>query len=76
MAKKKDSDSEGLSGPEKAAVFLLTLGDDFTAEVFQRLDRDEIKTVGRQMSKMNHVEQNDIAALLAEFRSDAGGEEF
>jgi flagellar motor switch protein FliG len=75
MARKKDSGSEGLTGPEKAAVFLLTLGEEFTSQVFQRLDRDEIKTVGRQMSKMDHVEKDDVAALLAEFSSDEGGED-
>jgi len=74
MSNKNDS-SGGLSGPEKAAVFLLTLGEDFTSEVFQRLEHDELKTVGRQMSKMDHVDKDDISALLAEFRSDAGGDD-
>lgn len=75
MAKKKDSGPEALSGPEKAAIFLLTLGEEFTAEVFQRLDHEEIKAVGRQMSKMDHVDKADVASLLAEFKSDEGGEE-
>jgi len=74
MAKKNENQG-GLSGPEKAAVFLLTLGEDFTAEVFQRLEHDELKTVGRQMSKMDHVDKDDISALLAEFRSDSGGDD-
>jgi flagellar motor switch protein FliG len=72
---RKESMAENLSGSEKAAVFLLTLGEDFTSQVFQRLDDDEIKTVGRQMSKMDHVDKEDIAALLSEFRSDEGGAE-
>ena len=72
---KKDGSSSNLTGPEKAAVFLLTLGEDFTAQVFQRLDEDEIKIVGRQMSKIDHVDKEDIKALLGEFRSDEGGEE-
>jgi len=74
MAKKEKQDSEDLSGPEKAAIFLLTLGEDFTAKVFQRLEEEEIRTVGRQMAKIDHVEQDDIANLLKEFRSDEGGE--
>ncbi len=32
-----------LTGPEKAAIFMLTVGEDFAAEVFQRLDSEEIK---------------------------------
>lgn len=74
MARKEKQDSEELSGPEKAAIFLLTLGEDFTAKVFQRLEEEEIRTVGRQMAKIDHVEQDDIANLLKEFRSDEGGE--
>ena len=74
MAKKEKQENDELSGPEKAAIFLLTLGEDFTAKVFQRLEEDEIRSVGRQMAKIDHVEQSDIASLLKEFRSDEGGE--
>lgn len=71
---KKDQGEDTLSGPEKAAIFLLTLGEEFTAKVFQRLDVEEIKMVGRQMAKIDHVEKDDIANLLKEFRSDEGSE--
>ena len=71
--KSKDGSVENLTGPEKAAVFLLTLGSDFAAQVFARLNEDEIKSVGRQMSKVDHVDKNDVAALLSEFKTDAGG---
>jgi flagellar motor switch protein FliG len=74
MAKKTDQDSD-LTGPEKAAVFLMTLGDDFAAQVFQRLDEDDIKVVGRQMAKIDHIDKDDIANLLKEFKTDVGGED-
>jgi flagellar motor switch protein FliG len=70
----KESSSDNLSGPEKAAIFLLTLGEDFTSQVFQRLDDGEIKEVGRQMAKVDHVDKEDISALLSEFKTDSGGE--
>ena len=73
--RKKDAGADNLTGSEKAAVFLLTLGEDFTSEVFKRLDHDEIRTVGRQMSKIDKVDKDDIAALLSEFRSDEGGDD-
>ena len=72
MAKKEASLSSDLSGPEKAAIFLLTLGDEFSAKVFQRLEESEIKNVGRQMAKMDHVDNEDISILLAEFSMDEG----
>ena len=74
MAKREQPSGE-LTGPEKAAIFMLTLGEDFAAKVFQRLEEEEIKIVGRQMAKIDHVEKDDIANLLKEFRSDEGGEE-
>ena len=75
MTKKTESGVDNLTGPEKAAIFLLTLGEDFTAQVFQRLDDEEIKSVGRQMSKMDKVDKDDIASLLKEFKTDAGGDD-
>jgi len=75
MAKKKEPSSSNLTGPEKAAIFMLTLGEDFTSQVFKRLDEEDIKTVGRQMAKIDHVDKNDVASLLAEFKTDVGSED-
>ncbi len=72
MARKRDAGGGGLSGPEKAAVFLLTLGEEFASEVFKRLEASEIKIVGRQMAKMEQVKKEDISSLLGEFRMEDG----
>ena len=71
----QDGNPDSLTGPEKAAVFLLMLGEDYSADVFKRLDEDEIRSVGRQMAKIDRVDKDDVAALLAEFQGDAGGDE-
>ncbi|PIY20721.1 MAG: flagellar motor switch protein FliG, partial [Deltaproteobacteria bacterium CG_4_10_14_3_um_filter_60_8] len=71
--KGKEGSADNLSGPEKAAIFLLTLGEDFASEVFSRLEEDDIKLVGRQMSKVDHVDKEDVAALLNEFKTESGG---
>jgi len=44
--KGKEGSADNLSGPEKAAIFLLTLGEDFASEVFSRLEEDDIKLSG------------------------------
>jgi len=75
MAKKKEGATSNLTGPEKAAIFMLTLGEDFSAQVFKRLEEDEIKLVGRQMAKIDHVDKDDMTALLAEFKTDSGSED-
>lgn len=70
--KKDKGGADNLSGPEKAAIFLLTVGEEFTAQVFQRLDPEEIKLVGRQMAKIDKIEREDLEGLLKEFKSDTG----
>ncbi|OGQ88105.1 MAG: flagellar motor switch protein FliG [Deltaproteobacteria bacterium RIFOXYD12_FULL_56_24] len=71
MSKKKES-GESLTGPEKAAVFLLTVGEEFASQVFQRLEPDDIKQVGRQMARIDKVDKADLTALVNEFKSDSG----
>src|SRR3989339_76654 len=68
----RDASSDNLTGPEKAAIFLLTMGEEFTSKVFQRLEPEDIKSVGRQMAKIDKVEKEDISALLSEFKMDSG----
>ncbi|MFZ5993832.1 MAG: flagellar motor switch protein FliG [Thermodesulfobacteriota bacterium] len=57
-----------LSGPQKAAVLLLAMGEEFTAEVFKRLKEDEIKELARQMTKVEPVSGNIVESLVTEFQ--------
>ncbi|MFA7382653.1 MAG: flagellar motor switch protein FliG [Desulfurivibrionaceae bacterium] len=72
MSKAEKKSGESLTGPEKAAVFLLTVGEEFASQVFQRLDPEDIKQVGRQMARIDKVDKEDLTALVNEFKSDSG----
>ena len=72
MSKADKKSGETLTGPEKAAVFLLTVGEDFASQVFQRLDPEDIKQVGRQMARIDKVDKEDLTALVNEFKADTG----
>ena len=72
MSKADKKPGESLTGPEKAAVFLLTVGEEFASQVFQRLDPEDIKQVGRQMARIDKVDKEDLTALVNEFKSDSG----
>ncbi|MBA3003030.1 MAG: flagellar motor switch protein FliG [Desulfurivibrio sp.] len=72
MSKSDKKSGESLTGPEKAAVFLLTVGEDFASQVFQRLDPEDIKNVGRQMARIDKVDKEDLTALVNEFKADIG----
>lgn len=60
-------DIEKLSGLEKAAIVLVSLGDQFAAEVFKNLDKDEIRQVGVAMQRLGTVEAETVDALLGDF---------
>jgi flagellar motor switch protein FliG len=67
MAKKEEKKSEPLTGPEKAAIFLLTLGEEFTTEIFKELEDIEIKNLGKAMSKIQNVAPEQVQDVLWEF---------
>ena len=69
MAKVKAiSDPARLSGPEKAAVILLALGED-QATIWQALDEEEIKEVSQAMASLGTVSASVVEALMVEFVS-------
>ncbi len=67
---------EKMTGLQKAAVVLLSLGEQFTADIFKKLDPDEIKKIGIAMSNIEGVDPAAMDTLLKEFleklRSDMG----
>ena len=43
-------DYRTLSGPEKAAIFMLALGEDYTSKLFEHMDDDEIMEISQTMA--------------------------
>jgi flagellar motor switch protein FliG len=71
-AKKTIIDPSRLSGPEKAAVVMLALGDEHTS-LWQALDEEEIKELSQAMASLGTVSSAVIEELLVEFISGMGG---
>ncbi|MDB5433026.1 MAG: flagellar motor switch protein FliG [Caulobacter sp.] len=61
-----------LSGPEKAAIVLLALGEEH-AIIWQSLDEEEIKEVSQAMASLGTVSAAAVEALLIEFVSGLSG---
>ena len=61
-----------LTGPEKAAVVLLALGEDH-ASVWRGLDEEEIKVISQAMAGLGQVTAQIVEDLLVEFVSGMGG---
>ncbi len=65
-------DARKLTGPEKAAVVLLSLGEDHT-RLWQGLDEDEIKEISQAMAALGTVSSSVVEELLLEFVSGMSG---
>jgi flagellar motor switch protein FliG len=65
-------DVRKLTGPEKAAVILLSLGEDHT-RLWQSLDEDEIKEISQAMASLGTVSAAVVEELMVEFVSGMSG---
>lgn len=66
------TDPSQLTGPEKAAIVLLTLGEEHTA-IWQMLDEEEIREISQAMATLGNVQSSVVEALLVEFISNVSG---
>jgi flagellar motor switch protein FliG len=55
------------SGPQKTAIVLLALGDKFTAEVFKRMERNEIAAVSKAMLTTDSIPREEVLTVLKEY---------
>jgi flagellar motor switch protein FliG len=72
--KKAIDDPERLSGPEKAAIVMLALGEEHT-KLWEALDEEEIREISQVMSNLGTVSASAVEGLLVDFVSgmSAGG---
>jgi flagellar motor switch protein FliG len=64
-----------LTGPERAAVLMLALGETHGGKIFAMLDDDELKEISIVMSSLGTIESDAVEQLLLEFvgRMSASG---
>jgi flagellar motor switch protein FliG len=58
-----------LTGPERAAVLMLALGDQYGGKVWSMLDDDELRELSIIMSTLGTVDATDVEKLLLDFVS-------
>ncbi len=58
-----------LSGAQKAAVLMVTLGDDTAANIFKYLEEDEIQTISREIAITKHVQPEVAEEVMEEFHT-------
>ncbi len=57
----------GMTGPERAAVLLLALGEEHGSKIWSQLDDDELRQIGVAMSTLGTVTSATVEAMMVEF---------
>ncbi len=60
-------DYRTLTGTEKAAIFMLALGEDYTAKIFEHMDDEEILELSQTMATLGKVNANVVERLFVDF---------
>jgi flagellar motor switch protein FliG len=59
--------ASGMSGRQKAATLLVSLGPEQAAEILSHLPSEEIEALSLEMAKLRHVEPEQSQSVLTEF---------
>lgn len=60
-------DFRGLSGSEKAAAFLLSLGEEYASKLFEKMTEDEILEISQTMANLGKVSSGVVEKIFVEF---------
>ena len=61
------SDAESLPGPRKAAMLLIVLGEQTSAELLQHLSDEEVQKVSREVAKLTAISCDQAETILQQF---------
>jgi flagellar motor switch protein FliG len=61
------TDFRSVSGSQKAAMLMLSLGEEHAMRIFQMLDEDEIKELSQAMANLGSVDSEMVERLFVEF---------
>ena len=66
-------DVRSLSGAERAAIIMLSLGEDHSAKLWSMMDEEEVKEISQVMSNLGSISSSVIEKLLIDFVSQMSG---
>jgi flagellar motor switch protein FliG len=67
MSLRAREDYRSLTGPEKAAILMLSLNEEQTAKIFEHMDDDEIMEISQTMSNLGKISPSIVERLFVEF---------
>ena len=63
----KAVDYRSLTGTEKAAIFILSVGEDYAQKLFQYLEEEEIREVSQAMTNLGQINAEIVDRIFVEF---------
>ncbi len=66
-------DLKGVSGPQKAAIMMLAIGEERSARLFSMMDEEEIKELSQAMVNLGTIESGIVERLFMEFANKISG---
>jgi flagellar motor switch protein FliG len=67
MAPQTRDDYRTLTGAEKAAILMLSLGEDHSARLFALMDEEEIKELSQTMANLGNISSSIVERLFVDF---------
>ncbi|RMH56220.1 MAG: flagellar motor switch protein FliG [Candidatus Hydrogenedentota bacterium] len=68
--------SQSLTGKRKAAIFLISMGQEISAEIFKHLRDEEIEQLTLEIARVDRVDPQERDAILVEFQEMMLAQEF
>ncbi|KJV36292.1 flagellar motor switch protein FliG [Luteibacter yeojuensis] len=66
------ADKEILTGAQKAAILLLTLGEEDAASILKHLGARDVQAVGTAMAQLKNVSKEQVDSVLTKLQEDVG----
>ena len=67
-------DPDNLTGCQKAAVFLMAMGEEYATSVFEKMTEQEIADIAFEMSRIDHITPEMLKAVSMDFVEKFEGE--
>jgi flagellar motor switch protein FliG len=72
MSKKQSHDAKR-SGTERAAIFLLSLGEQEATEVMRHMGAKDVQRIGQAMTQLQNISRKDVSQVLNDFTLSVEG---
>jgi len=68
------SESKKLTGPQRAAILMMSLGDDGASHIMKNLEPKEVQSVGEAMASLDSVNREDVTVVVSDFAQTLGSQ--